>query len=151
MAQGALEDAKARLLEARDGSETDDAQKEVEMAEEHLRECLEQEKVVLDKVNARRARNKNRAKNWVDVNERAYKMNRLADVGLNKPKAKIEDKSPSGAVAFNPYARRKVKPKNLWQVGQGDEKPETEENKDSEAAPSTNGEAGQTNGESNLN
>lgn len=151
VAQGALEDAKARLLEARDGSETDDAQKEVEMAEEHLRECLEQEKVVLDKVNARRARNKNRAKNWVDVNERAYKMNRLADVGLNKPKAKIEDKSPSGAVAFNPYARRKVKPKNLWQVGQGDEKPETEENKDSEAAPSTNGEAGQTNGESNLN
>ncbi len=149
IAQGALEDAKARLLEARDGAETDDAQKEVELAEEHLRECLEQEKVVLNKVNERRERNKNRAKNWVDVNERAYKMNRMADVGLNKPKAKIEDKSPSGE-AFNPYARRKVKPKNLWQVGQGDEKPEAEENKDSEAAPSTNGEAGETNGESNL-
>ena len=147
-AEHALEDAKARLLEAQDGAETNDAQKELELAEDNLRVCLEQEKVILKKVKARRERNKNKSNNWVDVNERANKTNRLADVGLNKPKIKVEEKSPSGTVAFNPYARRKVKPKNLWQVGQGDDKTETEENKDSETPPSAN--SGQTNGETSL-
>ena len=79
---------------------------------------------------SRREKNKKRAKNWVDVNERANKLNRMADVGLNKPKGVDADKSPSGEVAYNPYARRNVKPKILWQVGQGDEKKENDENKE---------------------
>ena len=76
-------------------------------------------------------------------------MNRQADVGLNKGKDKAIDKSPSGKVAFNPYARRKVKPKNLWQVGQGDEKELRDEKKDSEA-PFNDG-TGQTNGDITVN
>mmetsp|Transcript_1491 Transcript_1491/g.3108 ORF Transcript_1491/g.3108 Transcript_1491/m.3108 type:complete len:996 (-) Transcript_1491:76-3063(-) len=147
VAQGALEDAKARMLEARDGAEAEDAQKEIRLADEALRERLEEEQVILKKVKSRQERNKNRSNNWVDVNERAKKLNRLADVGLNKPKVKESDKSPSGKVAFNPYARRKVKPKNLWQVGQGDDKPEAEESKDAEAPPST---SEHTNGDKNL-
>jgi RNA polymerase-associated protein RTF1 len=127
VAQGALEDAKARLEGARDGAETNDALEEVKVAEENLRVKIEREKMILKQVKSRQDRNKKRAKNFVVVNERAHKMNRMADAGLNKSKSKADEKSPSGAVAFNPYARRKVKPKNLWQVGQGDEKKETEE------------------------
>ena len=129
-ARGALQDAKSRLEEARDGAEATDAKEEVEIAEENLRIKLDQEKLILEKVKSRREKNKKRAKNWVDVNERANKLNRMADVGLNKPKGVDADKSPSGEVAYNPYARRNVKPKILWQVGQGDEKKENDENKE---------------------
>jgi RNA polymerase-associated protein RTF1 len=147
-AQGALTDAKARLEDARDGAETNDAMEDVKIAEESLRIKLEQEILILEKVKSRRERNKSRSNNWVDVNERANKLNRLADVGLDRAKNKGPDKTPSGKETFNPYARRKVKPKNLWQVGQGDEKKENDDNKDSEAPTSTKGGA---NGETNIN
>ena len=127
-AQGAYEDAKARLEEAKGSADYNDAHEELRHAEKNLQAKLDRQKLILEKVKSRRERNKNRSNNWVDVNKRANKMNRLADVGLNKAKSKSSDKSPSGEVAFNPYARRKVKPKNLWQVGQGDEKKETDDN-----------------------
>jgi RNA polymerase-associated protein RTF1 len=149
-AQGALTDAKARLEDARDGAETNDAKEEVKIAEENLRIKFEQEISILKQVKSRRERNKSRSNNWNDVNERANKMNRLADVGLDRAKNKELNKIPSGKETFNPYARRKVKPKNLWQVGQGDEKKEreeNEENKESEAPTSTK----ETNGEINVN
>jgi len=120
-AVGAVDNAKARFEDARGGAEMNDAKEEVKIAEEHLEMRLEQERMVLKKVKSRRKRNQNRSKNWVEVNERANKMNKLADVGLSKPKSIVSDKGPSGQESFNPYARRKVKPKNLWQVGQGDD------------------------------
>ena len=135
-AQGALADAKARLEDARGGAAMNDAKEEVKFAQENLEMRFEQERLILKKVKSRRERNKTRSNNWVDVNQRANKMNRLADVGLNKAKNKTAEKSPSGKVAFNPYARRKVKPKNLWQVGQGDEKKEIDD-EEAEAASST--------------
>merc|ERR1712161_11740 len=53
--------------------------------------------------------------------------------------------------AFNPYARRKVKPKNLWQVGQGDEKKERDENRDPELPLNTKDGTGKTNGGIHVN
>lgn len=150
-AQGALQDAKTRLEEARGSGEINDAKEEVKAAQENLEMKLKQEKMILKKVKSRREQNKSRSNNWVDVNEKAKKMNKMADVGLDKAKNKTAAKSPSGTVAFNPYARRKVKPKNLWQVGQGDEKKDSDETKDSEAPPSTKDGAGQTNGETTAN
>lgn len=145
-AQGAVANAKARMEESRGTSEFNDAKEEVKLAEENLQLRLEQERMILSKVESRRERNKNRSNNWVDVNERANKINRLADVGLNKAKTNVE-KSPSGKATFNPYARRKVKPKNLWQVGQGDEKKDTDENNEEPAAKDG---AGQSNGDSTV-
>merc|ERR1711957_33722 len=120
---------------------------EVKIAEENLRIKFEQEISILKKVKSRRERNKSRSNNWNDVNERANKVNRLADVGLDRAKNKELNKDPSGKETFNPYARRKVKPKNLWQVGQGDEKKEVEEKKDSEVPANTKDGTGQINGD----
>lgn len=102
----------------------------------------------MEKVEERKERNKSRSNRWVDVNQRAIKMNQQADVGLNKIKGNSTDKSPIGKDDFNPYARRKVKPKNLWQVGQGDEETGEEKN-DPNVQPSTNSGDSLSNGNSN--
>jgi len=137
-AHGALGDAKARLEDARGGAEINDSKADVKLAEENLQRKLEHERQILKKVKTRQERNKSRSNNWVDVNERANKMNRLADVGLDRAKNKAMNKTPEAT--FNPFKRRLVKPKNLWQVGQGDDtNRESVEKKDSETLSKTNG------------
>jgi hypothetical protein len=54
---------------------------------------------------------------WAKVNQRAKKANHKADLEVAK-----EKEDTGNANAFNPYARRKVKPIILWEVGQQDEK-----------------------------
>ena len=51
--------------------------------------------------------------------------NQKSDLGALKPKEKKDD-SAGAQQKFNPFARRKVKPKILWEVGQKDE--ESKEN-----------------------
>jgi RNA polymerase-associated protein RTF1 len=62
--------------------------------------------------------------NWAKVNERAAKINQNADFeSYKEQQAKKEAEAKSGSEPrFNPYARRKVKPKILWEVGQKEEK-----------------------------
>lgn len=150
-ALGSLEDAKMRLQDAGGSIEMNEAKSELKAAKEYLELRQEEERRILKKVKTRSERNKNRSNHWVDVNQRAIKMNQQADFGMNKPKDKTVDKSPSGKAAFNPYARRKVKPKNLWQVGQGDDKKERDENRDPELPLTTKDGTGQTNGGIHVN
>mmetsp|Transcript_9247 Transcript_9247/g.16809 ORF Transcript_9247/g.16809 Transcript_9247/m.16809 type:complete len:150 (-) Transcript_9247:363-812(-) len=77
-------------------------------------------------------------------------MNRQADVGAFKEKDTAVDRAASGKPVFNPYARRKVKPKILWEVGQKEEKKDGEEKKDTEVATAGPNAAPQTNGEKNA-
>ena len=62
-------------------------------------------------------------------------MNQTADFQSYKDQqAKKEAESMSGAAPrFNPYARRKVKPKILWEVGQKEEKKDDDATKVSDS------------------
>jgi hypothetical protein len=62
--------------------------------------------------------------NWAKVNQRNKELNEAADFeAFKEQKARAEAEAKSGGQPkFNPYARRKVKPKMLWEVGQKDEK-----------------------------
>jgi len=146
-ARGALAEAESRLAEAkRNVLETDDAAKEaelvkieeeardaVEKAKKNLDEKLEEEQKVIQQVEDRKSRLKQRTKerDWAKVNQRAIQMNQRSD----REAGKVDEKQ-SGSTRkkeFDPYARRKVKPKILWEVGQDEDKVEdskTEEKKE---------------------
>jgi RNA polymerase-associated protein RTF1 len=149
-ARGALAEAQAQLKAASDSTEISDAQKRVSEAKRLLDQRLDEEQRVLEKVKNRKNRLTSRTtdQKWAKVNQRAVKMNRQADVGAFKEKEVEVEKNGSGKPVFNPYARRKVKPKILWEVGQKDEKTEGDEMTDGDtpgpgakdAAPQANGE-----------
>lgn len=125
-ARAALEDAKHQLDSA------DGERSAVLAAEKALEERLEEERAVLEKVKSRKERLTQRSKDkkWAKVNQRALEINQKADLGALKEKESEKAATESGSKPkFNPYARRKVKPKILWEVGQ---KEETEEAKESE-------------------
>jgi RNA polymerase-associated protein RTF1 len=128
-AKNALTDAKTLLKNATDSAEINDAEAKVEEAQAMLQQRLAEEQKILEKVKARKNRLVNRTKDqkWAKVNERAIRMNQQADFGAFKEKVLSADK---GEGVFNPYARRKVKPKILWEVGQKDEKKDGDEKKD---------------------
>lgn len=147
-AQIALEEAQRRLEDARrahlEASENDseDLEKAIEDAEaalteanKNLEEKKEDEKRVLAVVEKRKQKLQGR-QNWAKVNERAAKMNQTADFQSYKDQqAKKNAENLSGTTPrFNPYARRKVKPKILWEVGQKEEK------KDDDATKTTDNE-----------
>jgi len=115
------------ILQAKSGDADSSA---VDIAEKDLEERLEEERRLLEKVKNRNERLTQRGKDkkWAKVNARALEMNQKLDRGaFNEPE---DEKAESGAKPkFNPYARRKVKPKILWEVGQKEE--EEEENNDS--------------------
>jgi RNA polymerase-associated protein RTF1 len=131
-----LADAKARRKAAIDSQAMNEAEEDIKVATEKLEQKLLEEEQIKDKVKNRKERLTNRTtdQKWAKVNRKAVTMNQKADVDAFKSKESYGDKSPSGKPAFNPYARRKVKPKILWEVGQKDEKKEGDENKESEAA-----------------
>lgn len=139
-AQRRLEDAKRSHLEASE-NDSEDLEKAIEDAEEavteakrNLDEKQEEEKRVLEIVEKRKKKLEKR-QNWNKVNERAAKMNQTADFQSYKDQqAKKEAESKSGATPrFNPYARRKVKPKILWEVGQKEEKKDDDATKVSDS------------------
>ena len=147
-AQSELEDAKRRLEDAKRShleaseNDSDDLEKAIEdaeaaltAAENKLEEKKEEEKRILAVVEARKKKLQRR-QNWAKVNERAAKMNQTADFQSYKDQqAKKEAETMSGSTPrFNPYARRKVKPKILWEVGQKEEK------KDDDATKTTDNE-----------
>jgi RNA polymerase-associated protein RTF1 len=135
-AQSALEDAQRRLDDAKRAhleaseNDSDELEKAIEEAEEALAEAksnLDEKKEEEERVLAiveKRKRKLVQQQNWTKVNERAAKMNQNADFQSYKDQqAKKDAEAMSGsAPRFNPYARRKVKPKILWEVGQKEEK-----------------------------
>ncbi len=104
-------------------------------AEKNLEEKTEEFRVVMAAVEDRKRRLKQRSNdvNWAKVNQRSKNINQMLDfegVKSQKPKETSGSQTTSGTPKFNPYARRKVKPKILWEVGQKDEeKEESNENK----------------------
>jgi RNA polymerase-associated protein RTF1 len=70
--------------------------------------------------------------NWAKVNERALQANQRA---AREVKEKKDDVTASGTkkVEFNPFARRRVKPKVLWDVGQDAPTDKTKEVEDEHA------------------
>jgi RNA polymerase-associated protein RTF1 len=128
-AERMLKEAKRSLFEAGDKSDefklqdnAKAAEKALETAKKFLKEKEMEEKTVRDTVEERKRRLtlRSKDKNWAKVNERALQENQRADREAGK-----EEEGGIGASAkrankdaFNPYARRKVKPKILWEVGQ---------------------------------
>ena len=144
-AETELKEAQLRLAEARkklleydggDRTEEDNLSSAVKIAEQHVGEAeeelerkVEAQKAVNDIVHGRKTNLSKRTKdqNWAKVNQRAKQMNKDADFEAYKAqKAQEERESTHGVAKFNPYARRKVKPKILWEVGQKQEQKDDE-------------------------
>lgn len=142
-AQGRLNDAKKTLFEY-SGRESDDLEKHVKEAEAALEDAkksfddqLAEQGKLSTKAEARKEKFSKRSKDkdWAKVNQRAALSNQTADFEAYKDqRQKAIAEAASGGSKFNPYARRKVKPKILWEVGQKEEtgnKKETLEEKKS--------------------
>jgi RNA polymerase-associated protein RTF1 len=138
-AQDSLSAAKARRKAAVDSQAINEAEEEIKIATQRLEQRLLEEERIQEKAKNRKERLNNRStdQKWAKVNRKAVTMNQKADADAFKTKDSFSDKSSSAKPAFNPYARRKVKPKILWEVGQKDENKEGDEKKDSDAANGT--------------
>lgn len=135
-ARAVLQDAKNQLENASNQDAVTKARSAVAAAERELQSKLRDERLIKDKVKSRKQRLTGRAadQKWAKVNQRALKLNQKSDLGTLKTKEEKEAEAAIAAVPkFNPYARRKVKPKILWEVGQKEEKKDDETMKDSAA------------------
>lgn len=111
----------ARVLEAN----VDKAEEQLEEAKNALQARKDELKAVKDAVAMRKRRLAQRAKdrNWAKVNQRNLTKNQRTDFEVSQ-KEKEASEAKAKAVAdgakekFNPFARRRVKPKILWKVGQ---------------------------------
>ena len=122
-------EAKLKLMEAGDDDNIEELNKTVKECEAAVEEA---KKVLGEKQNEerrlreieddykRRLKSRSRDRNWAKVNARALKENQRADREAHKEKAEKAD-------VTNLSARRKVKPKVLWKVGQGDEEEKEED------------------------
>jgi RNA polymerase-associated protein RTF1 len=95
-----------------------------------LERCIEEEKKILyaEEIRKNRMKQSSKIQNWVKVNERARAANKNADVEAYK--VELERLSLGGKDNdFDPYARRKMRPQILWDVGKdkSDEKNEAPE------------------------
>jgi RNA polymerase-associated protein RTF1 len=120
-ARSALEDAKFQKENAKTSEEAEDFDLAVEAAEKLLQEKLADEQTVKDRVKDRKRQLAGRTKDmkWAKVNKRALETNQKVDRG----EMVVKDEAAEDLAAkqsFNPYARRKVKPKILWEVGQNE-------------------------------
>ncbi|KAL7521219.1 hypothetical protein ACHAWX_005912 [Stephanocyclus meneghinianus] len=124
-AERRLEEAKIEQLEADDSmvgitqSNVTKAMEALEDANVLLQERLEEQKRILkdeeDRIN--RLKGSSKVQNWVKVNQRAKLANQNADFQSYKEQLAKEKAESSAEPKFDPFARRKVKPKNLWEVG----------------------------------
>ena len=145
-AQEDVKDAEATLDEARrahleageDDMGVDQLESAVTLATEALEDAksrleeqkLEQERILTaEQIRKKRIKGAEKIQEWNKVNERAMEKNKMADYEAYKQQREQEKKEAAaqGAPKFNPYARRKVKPKILWEVGQ---KADEDDNKD---------------------
>mmetsp|Transcript_2865 Transcript_2865/g.6176 ORF Transcript_2865/g.6176 Transcript_2865/m.6176 type:complete len:679 (-) Transcript_2865:78-2114(-) len=146
-AEAKLDEAKRALLEAdEDDLDVDQLQSSVTLASEALDDAKselaarEQERdriLSADESRKKRMKGAEKIQSWNKVNERAMEKNKMADYESYKQQRELEKKESAsqGTPKFNPYARRKVKPKILWEVGQKtEEDAAAEERETSEAS-----------------
>ena len=99
----------------------EDCTRAVELARKELNDLLKEEQVTFDAVKNRTMKLAGREKdqNWAKVNRKALQINQKVDRESYKVQKEIDARKAAGEKEkFNPYARRKVKPKILWEVGQ---------------------------------
>jgi RNA polymerase-associated protein RTF1 len=140
-ARSAVDEAQARLEESQkillehEGSdrEASSLERDIEMARKELEKrkrdlvdrLSDQQKVHDVAIKRRKTLNsRTNDRNWAKVNQRNKELNEIADFeAFKEQKARESTEAKSGGLPkFNPYARRKVKPKMLWEVGQKEEK-----------------------------
>ena len=124
-AERRIEEAKIQQMEADEddsakaNSNLIQAQEALEDAKKILEERIEEQKRILkdeeDRIN--RLKGSSKVQNWVKVNQRARLANQNADFLSYKEQLAKEKAEASAEPKFDPFARRKVKPKNLWEVG----------------------------------
>lgn len=124
-AEERLEEARVAQMEADDAvastteSNVTKAREELEDAKALLEERIHEQKRILkdeeDRIN--RLKGSSKVQNWVKVNQRARLANQNADFLSYKQQLAKEKAEASAEPKFDPFARRKVKPKNLWEVG----------------------------------
>ncbi len=120
-----IEDAKVERMEADDSmlviaeASVKKAEKDLEMATRKLEGRIEEQQRIhkeeQDRIN--RMKKSSKIQNWVKVNQRAKLANKNADFESYKEQLAKEKIQGSSEPKFDPYARRRVKPKNLWEVG----------------------------------
>ena len=124
-AEKRLEDAKVEQMEADDSmvsiaeSNVTTATELFEDAKQHLQAMVEEQQRINVDEDERKSRLKGSSKvqNWVKVNQRAKLANQNADFAAYKEQIAKEKAEATAEPKFDPFARRKVKPKNLWEVG----------------------------------
>lgn len=101
------------------------AQNDVTEAKKLLDATLAEKQRILeaDELRKRKITTSSKVQNWVKVNQRAKEKNRTADYLSYKDHAKHDQSSKE----FDPFARRKVKPDILWEVGQSKDKTDVAE------------------------
>jgi len=146
-----LDEARRAHLDAADDGDADQLASAVTLATEALEDAkarleerkLEQERILTaEEIRKKRIKGADKIQDWNKVNERAMEKNRMADYGAYKQQREQEKREAEskGAPKFNPYARRKVKPKILWEVGQKAD--EDDKDKDKDKAEDTAGAGG---------
>lgn len=123
-AKGRLQDAEVERMEADDSvvamaeQKVEKAKEAVEEAEKRLQESIEEQNRLakMDEQRMRRIKGSKKNQDWVKVNQRAKLANRNADFEAFK-KEQLARQTNQAEPKFDPYARRRVKPKNLWEVG----------------------------------
>lgn len=131
-----LEDAKVQRMEASDSligiaeSNVTKAKEALEDANVNLQEKItEQQRIHKDEHDRiNKLKKSSKVQNWVKVNQRAKLANQDADFQSYKEHRAREQAAGSAEPKFDPYARRKVKPKNLWEVGAKDKTTESKSN-----------------------
>lgn len=124
-AERRIEEAKIQQMEAEDTESLNadnnlaEAKEALSQAKALLEERIEEQKRILkdeeDRIN--RLKGSSKVQNWVKVNQRARLANQNADFLSYKEQLAKEKAEASAEPKFDPFARRKVKPKNLWEVG----------------------------------
>jgi RNA polymerase-associated protein RTF1 len=148
-AKDALLEANRALSEARKAidrsSEADthalnarlkECQNVVKACEKELHARKEEEQNVKEAVRDRKRRLTQRSKdrNWANVNKRNVNTNQRTDfqVSQKEKEAAVKKAASTATEKFNPFARRRVKPKILYFVGQADEQETQQEAKEEE-------------------
>ena len=154
-AEAKLDEAKRALLEADENDMgVEQLESAVTLATEALEDAksaleekkLEQERILTaEEIRKKRIKGADKIQDWNKVNERAMEKNKMADYEAYKQQREQEKKEAAaqGAPKFNPYARRKVKPKILWEVGQKTDEDDKDKAAAAEDAAGSAGAAGQ--------
>ena len=120
-----LTDAEVERMEANTESEemvadekVNELKKALEEANNNLKEAKAEQTRIMkeDEERSNKLKQNSKIQNWDKVNQRAKLANQSADFAAYKEQRAREKAEGSAEPKFDPYARRKVKPKNLWEV-----------------------------------